>query len=111
MRKAGTGVPARLAGGLDLSTRHFWRAVGRAVDITGAHSWLDSPSNAPGGTGDQWLVTFETAGHVRAPSPADGLLETMSALGGPDFDSARVDSRVREFYEHTASWRMEVWSQ
>jgi hypothetical protein len=36
---------------------------------------------------------------------------TMSALGGPDFTAADVDPAVRDFYEHTASWRMEVWSQ
>jgi hypothetical protein len=35
----------------------------------------------------------------------------MSALDGPDFRSGDVDPAVRDFYEHTASWRMEVWSQ
>jgi hypothetical protein len=108
---AKTGMPATLASGLDLSTRYLWRTVGRAIDVTGAQSWLNSPSNARGGIGDEWLDSFEAAGHVRAPSLSDGLLDTMAALDGPDYEAAKVDPRVRGFYEHTASWRMEVWSQ
>jgi hypothetical protein len=108
---AKTGMSASLASALDLSTRCFWSIVGRPIDVAGAQSWLNSPSNSRGGIGDQWLDAFEVAGHVRAPSRGDGLLETMTALDGPCFDTAQVDSRVRQFYEHTASWRMEVWSQ
>jgi hypothetical protein len=108
---AATGISKTLASALDLSTRYFWRTVGRPIDITGAQFWLNSPSNSRGGIGDQWLHALEAAGRVRAPCRSDGLLDTMSALDGPDFDTAKVDARVRQFYEHTASWRMEVWSQ
>jgi hypothetical protein len=104
-------VVKTFAGALDLSTRYFWRIVGRPIDVTGAQSWLNSPSNSRGGIGDQWLHALEAAGRVRPPCPDDGLLDTMTALDGPHFDSARVDPQVRQFYEHTASWRMEVWSQ
>lgn len=96
---------------LDLSTRYFWRIAGRRIDVAGRECWLDSPTNELGAVGDEWLTTFERAGRVRAQSAEDGLLSSMSALDGPDFDSARVDSQVRGFYEHTAAWRMEVWSQ
>ena len=34
----------------------------------------------------------------------------MSALDGPGFDADRLHPDVRDFYEHTASWRMEVWT-
>jgi hypothetical protein len=102
---------ARFASGLDLSTRQFWRIVGRPIDTDGAHSWLAAPCNGPGGTGDDWLDALEAKGRVRDPSPDDGLLDTIAALDGPLFDSTLVDGRVRDFYEHTASWRMEVWSQ
>jgi hypothetical protein len=108
---AKTRIPAPIAAGLDLSTRYFWRTVGRPIDVDGAHAWLNSPSNPRGGIGDAWLDALEATGRVRPPCLSDGLLETTAALDGPDFDSARVDSRVRDFYEHTASWRMEVWSQ
>ena len=39
-----------------------------------------------------------------------GLLPSMAALDGPGFDSARLRPEVRDFYEHTAAWQMEVWS-
>ena len=100
-----------LTSSLDLSTRYFWRTVGRRVDISGEHRWLDSPHTAPGGVGDDWLTPFERNGQVRPPDARDGLLESMADLDGPDFTVSRLDARIRDFYEHTASWRMEVWSQ
>lgn len=104
-------MSARLASGVDLSTRLFWRTLGRPVDPTGADSWLNSPSNARGGIGDAWLDVLDADRLVRVVSPEDGLLDDMAALDGPDFCAAEVDPQVRDFYEHTASWRMEVWSQ
>jgi hypothetical protein len=67
------------------------RGDGRRIDVAAAEGWLDSPTNDLGAVGDEWLATFERAGRVRAQSPEDGLLSTMSALDGPDFDSARID--------------------
>jgi hypothetical protein len=96
---------------LDLSTRYFWRIVGRQIDTTDEHRWLDSPTNAIDAHGDYWLDTLDDAGRVRAPSADDGLLAEFAALDGPQFSSARVDDNVRDFYERTASWQMEVWSQ
>jgi len=40
-----------------------------------------------------------------------GLLSDMGALEGPSFEVDRLRSEVRHFYEHTASYRMDVWSQ
>lgn len=100
-----------LTSSLDLSTRYFWRIVGRPIDIDGEHSWLDSPHNARGGIGDDWLTALERNGQVRPPDARDGLMESMADLNGPQFDASRLDARIRDFYEHTASWRMEVWSQ
>ena len=91
---------------LDLSTRCFWRLVGQPVDIGSEHGWRDSPANARGGIGDQWLDALEATGRVRDCAPDDGLLESMSALDGPDFRSADVDPAVRDFYEHTAARRI-----
>jgi hypothetical protein len=96
---------------LDFSTRYFWRITGRRIDVAGDECWLNSPTNDLGAVGDEWLSTFARAGRVRAQSADDGLLPSMSALDGPDFDSARIDPLVCDFYEHTAAWRMEAWSQ
>jgi hypothetical protein len=96
---------------LDLSTRYFWRVVGRQIDISGEDRWLASPSNTVDARGDDWLAALDAQGRVRAPQVHDGLLADFSALDGQEFDSAKVDDRVRDFYERTASWQMEVWSQ
>jgi len=34
----------------------------------------------------------------------------MAVLDGPDFRAADLHPVVRDFYEHTGSWRMEVWT-
>jgi len=40
-----------------------------------------------------------------------GLLPDVGALAGPGFDVAGLRSEVRHFYEHTAAYRMDVWSK
>lgn len=57
---------------------------------------------APGvGTGGRELPENDDA----------GLLAGMADLDGPGFDASRLHPLVREFYEHTTRFRMEVWMQ
>lgn len=42
---------------------------------------------------------------------AGGLLPDMSALDGPAFRADQLHAEVRAFYEETASYRMDVWSE
>ena len=37
-----------------------------------------------------------------------GIVASLDALAGPDFDPAQVDPRVREFYEHTTRFTLDV---
>jgi hypothetical protein len=37
-----------------------------------------------------------------------GIVASLEALAGPDFDPAQVDPRVREFYEHTTRFTLDV---
>jgi hypothetical protein len=97
---------------LDLGTRKFWRLAGRPVDLTGADRWLDAPMSSSSRVTDEWL-TDEAARHggsLGADEPGAGLLPSMSLLDGPGFDSSRVRPEIRDFYEHTAAWQMEVWT-
>jgi hypothetical protein len=71
---------------LDRFTRAFWRAAGRPVDLAGEHAWLDA-------------------------NPEAGLLGDMAALNGPGFAAADLRPEVRDFYERTGRWRLEVWTQ
>ena len=97
---------------LDRVTRAFWRAVGRPVDLAGEHSWLDAPMHAGPLIGDGWLAHAAAMGGRVVEGSADaGLLREMADLDGPGFDAGDLAAQVRDFYEHTARWRMEVWTQ
>jgi hypothetical protein len=39
-----------------------------------------------------------------------GLLPDFAALAGPGFDPARVDPRIRDFYENTSAYRLDTWA-
>ncbi|GAB2478793.1 hypothetical protein GCM10027063_20470 [Promicromonospora xylanilytica] len=104
---------------LDLGSRKFWRLVGRPVDLAARHSWLRAPMSRSSTVGDGWLTaeaehhggTVDDAATTDlSAGPAPGLLAAMTILDGPGFDAARLDPRVRDFYEHTAAWHMEVWT-
>ena len=97
---------------LDIGSRKFWTITGRSVDLDGDESWLDGPVSGSPRVAKDWLAA-EAARHggsVIDDDPSAGLLPSMSLLDGPGFDAARLRPAVRDFYEHTASWRMEVWS-
>lgn len=103
---------------LDLGSRKFWRLVGKRVDLASDHSWLRAPTSRSSTVGDGWLAaeaahhggTVDDAAAAPAAGSTPGLLPAMTVLDGPGFDAARLDRRVRDFYEHTAAWHMEVWS-
>ncbi|GAA4621842.1 hypothetical protein [Cellulomonas oligotrophica] len=97
---------------LDRWSRSFWRLAGRAVDLEGADSWLEAPVSATATVGDGWIdvEAAERGWTVDRGAPEAGLLSSMTALDGPGFDSARLRPAIRDFYEHTASWDMDVWS-
>jgi hypothetical protein len=51
----------------------------------------------------------ETLGGIYQASAADvGIVASLDELAGPDFDPARVDPRVREFYEHTTRFQLDI---
>ncbi len=45
--------------------------------------------------------------YVRAAHDV-GIVPSLDALSGPDFDPAAVDARVREFYEHTTRFTLDI---
>jgi hypothetical protein len=98
---------------LDLASRSWWRLVGRRVDLDGDHRWLDAPMCGPGPVGASWLTAEagRVGGDVREDVAEGGLLSSMSILDGTGFRAADLDHVVRDFYERTACWRMEVWAQ
>ncbi|TIC88657.1 hypothetical protein E8D34_02995 [Nocardioides sp. GY 10113] len=96
---------------VDLGTRKFWRAAGRRVDLDGAESWLRGPTSGRGPVTDDWLEAeaARLGGSVVRGRAGSGLLRDLAELDGPGFSAALVHPRIRDFYERTSGWRMEVW--
>ncbi|WP_377642190.1 hypothetical protein [Oryzobacter terrae] len=97
---------------VDRGTRVFWKAVGRPVDLD-ADPWLRAPVHTAGPVGDGWLeeAAASVGGTVVRDDPGAGLLPDLAVLDGPSFSAAALHPLVRDFYEHTATWRMDAWSQ
>ena len=87
------------------------RLTGRRVDLR-AEDWLAGPSG-DAGIGESWLQreAERHGGRVLKRDPGAGLPASTALLDGPGFDSAALHPKVRDFYEHTARWRLQLWSQ
>lgn len=98
---------------LDRLTRSWWRLTGRTIDLAGSERWLRAPMHREASIGDSWLAeSAATLGAtVRDGDPDAGLLADMSCLNGSTFDAVNLRPQVRDFYEHTSAWQMEVWAQ
>jgi hypothetical protein len=63
------------------------------------------------GTGYVQQLAEVLGGSYLADSPDEGIVASLDELAGPDFDPATVDTRVREFYEHTTRFRLDIIPQ
>lgn len=97
---------------VDRGTRAYWRLTGRPVDPDGADGWLAAPIHTASVVGDEWVAATALARGARVVENPDlGLLPDLSLLDGPGFAAADLHPAVRDFYESTARWRMDVWTQ
>ena len=60
------------------------------------------------GTGYVQELAETLGGTYQADAPDVGIVASLDELAGPDFDPAQVDPRVREFYEHTTRFRLDI---
>jgi hypothetical protein len=60
------------------------------------------------GTGYVRELAAALGGDYVADAPDVGIVASLDELAGPEFDPAEVDPRVREFYEHTTRYRLDV---
>jgi hypothetical protein len=84
---------------------------GRVVRRSSA-PWLDGPVGGDyiGDRPYEEVAARENLRLVRRAS-SGGLLQDMSALEGPGFETSRLHPEVRAFYEQTTAYRMDVWSE
>lgn len=60
------------------------------------------------GTGYVRDLALALGGSYAADAPDVGIVASLDELAGPDFDPAAVNPRVREFYEHTTRFRLDI---
>jgi hypothetical protein len=60
------------------------------------------------GTGYVRQLAETLGGRYVADAPDVGIVGSVDELAGPDFDPAALDPRVREFYEHTTRFRLDI---
>src|ERR1700731_4491096 len=96
---------------LQVSIEWLGRLTGGRIRKSEA-PWLDCVLGKPGviGTGVYQRIAEEEKLEISQP-PDAGLIPSFEELRGPSFDPERVDPRIRHFYEHTALYKLEVWSE
>ena len=106
-----TTRPGRPGALLQRGIRAWVRATGRVVAVADA-PWLAGPRGgrtiAEGVYADYARDTGLT---VERDAPQAGLLADFYSLGGPHFAPEQVDPAIRVFYERTADYALDVWSQ
>lgn len=74
--------------------------------------WLSSPIGLRGRIGNEFYSQLADREGLKIGKPAEaGLLPSFDLLKGPNFDPALVRPEIRNFYEHTASYHLEAWSE
>jgi hypothetical protein len=63
------------------------------------------------GTGYVRELAKVLGGTYQADAPDVGIVASLDELAGPRFDPAAVDRRVREFYEHTTRFTLDIVPQ
>jgi hypothetical protein len=95
----------------DWTTQRWVQATGRVVDL-GRETWLRGPSAPPEGVGASYFTALaEARGMTLSEDPGGGLLPDFAALRGPGFDPGAIQPEVVDFYERTARYRLNLWSE
>lgn len=92
--------------------RLYLRLLGKTVRKADV-PWLLGPIGPEGEIGDRpYHIVAEREGLTLDRNAADaGLIPDFSVLAGPGFDVSRTAPAVRHFYEHTARYELDVWSE
>jgi hypothetical protein len=84
--------------------------LGRRM-VRGSAPWLDGPTG-PRRIGAEFHRSLAAEAGLEVRTGQDvGLLPDCAMLDGEGFDSRRLHPSVRDFYEHTSRYHLDVWSQ
>jgi hypothetical protein len=96
----------------DWTTQRWVRATGRRTELADA-PWLRGPAAPPEGVGPGYFERYARENGLTLLPDEDsaGLLPRFDELRGGGFDPGAVDPRIVDFYERTARFELQLWSQ
>ena len=96
---------------IDWLTQQWVRATGRRIDIAD-HQWLDGPIGNTEIIGKEFFVDYaRERGLTMARNGSQGLIPHFSELSGDGNDMRNVAPAVKNFYERTAEYELDAWSE
>jgi hypothetical protein len=98
----------------DHITQRWVQLTGQAVDLA-SHPWLAGPVGDVHGIGREFFAELARREGLELRRGADsherGLISDFAALAAPDFDPARVDPAVVDFYARTSAYELDAWAE
>jgi len=97
---------------VDWVTQRWVQITGRRVALADA-TWLDGPTGSVRGIGADFFSRWGESNGLRVlpPGPHDGLVESLGALAGPDFEPSAVHPAIHDFYARTAAFDLRIESR
>lgn len=111
LERLGSGFRNAVGSLLEQGIRLWVCLTGKTLDPSEV-PWLSRPIGLPGRIGNEFYDQLaEREGLKIGKSTEAGLLRSFDLLKGPNFDPALVRPEIRDFYEHTARFHLEAWSE
>lgn len=109
---SGPWLGDRRGAAVDWATQRWVQATGRRLAVD-QHPWLEGPYGSTDRIGADYFerLAEERGLTVRGHRDDAGLMASFGALAGAGFSPEAVHPRVRDFYERTASYSLDAWSQ
>jgi hypothetical protein len=88
------------------------RLTGRLVNLE-AESWLAGQIGETNQIGENYFERLAENSRLMLHINSDGagLMKDFSVLKGNTFSPEEIHPQIRDFYEHTAQYKLDVWSQ
>ncbi len=96
----------------DWITQRWVQLTGRSVNL-GDYPWLAGPVGDVDLIGSAFFRRLAEKKNLEfvADGPGRGLIDDFSRLSGPGCNPNDVDARVIRFYENTAEFEFDIWSE
>ncbi|MBI1734759.1 MAG: hypothetical protein HYR51_06260 [Candidatus Rokubacteria bacterium] len=95
----------------DWVTQRWVQLTGRRVGLAQA-PWLAGPIGRPHGIGKDFFVELAREEDLDLAHGGErGLVRDFGALAASDFDPARIDPEVVDFYTRTSAYELDSWAE